>query len=60
MFEENKITVGSAILTASDATKVYQDYEILESFHEQHEIDLEYTVLSVFPFHLILMWQSDS
>ena len=56
MFEKNKIKRGEPLLTSPDPLKVYEGYDILDSFHEQHDIDLEFTVLTVFLFHIVLIW----
>lgn len=60
MFLQNDIERGGPILTAPDPSKVYEGYEILDSFHEQHMVDLEYTVLTVFLFHFVLTCQSEA
>jgi hypothetical protein len=56
MFVKNDIQRGGPLLTSPDPSKVCEGYEILDSFHEQHLIDLDFTVLTVFLFHIVLIW----
>ena len=40
---------------SSNAAEIYRDYEILHSFFEQHQIDVERTILSVSLNHIHLL-----
>jgi len=55
MFEQNGIKRGGPLMMSLDPSKLYEGYDILDSFHEQHLIDLEFTVLTVYLFHIVLI-----
>ena len=55
MFEQNGIKRGEPLLISSDPLKLYEGYDILDSFYEQYLIDLEFTLLTVFLFHIVLI-----
>lgn len=50
MLSANHVYMGGAIKTTEDLSKLLNGYDILDSFYEQHELDLAYTVLTVCPF----------
>ena len=50
MFSSNHVYMGGAIRTTYDLSALLNGYDILDSFYEQYEVDLAYTVLPVYPF----------
>lgn len=49
MFSANRVVAGGAIKTTTDLPSLLKAYDIVESFYEQHAIDLTYTVTTVRP-----------
>ena len=48
MLSANKVFGGGEIKAVEDSNRLVDGLDILESFYEQHEVDLQYTVLTVY------------
>jgi hypothetical protein len=55
MLAANQVQMGGAIKTSDDPARLLEGYDIVDSFYEQHEIDLTYTVLTVISLILFVL-----
>jgi hypothetical protein len=55
MLAANQAQMGGAIKTSDDPARLFEGYDIVDSFYEQHEIDLTYTVLTIISLVLFVL-----